>query len=153
LDGQIFIILLYSIGMSDIKKYFGFYPDKPVWINSEINKKEISNFGSIGAVLAKREFHYETNDFEIVGCRDGLFLIHLKFSGCTVGTYLDYLNSFYIVLESVQSQFSFGKYFGLKEITIEDYIYHEYEDGKILNYRLEGVNIRSKYLYVEDPLV
>ncbi len=137
--------------MTEKRKFLGFYPNKTIWAGNAANiNGDCLEF--LPKLFSEIVYSFSSDYFELKVCRDGMFLISLKFANSNVGIYLDYINAFYVTMESVISQNTFQKYFSLQEITIEDYIYHEFIGDKVIVTRTDNLNIQTNYQYKSRQL-
>jgi hypothetical protein len=106
---------------------------------------------------------YKKSDaaFSLKICRDGMILLRIEAleqddvpSGVQGGIeliverwgeYLDYLNSFYLLLDSSTIKLMNLAYFNLHEITIRDTFRVRYEDGKIVGHGVANESVTSVF--------
>jgi hypothetical protein len=120
----------------DCKSYFSFYPSVPFWAVSSPNINDISDNSVFYQKMAETAFSNENNKFTIKICRDGKIMLHLTELEKTNNsespslehiiknkrTYLEYLNAFYLILDSETIKIDRRSHFNLHEITIKDII-------------------------------
>jgi uncharacterized protein YutE (UPF0331/DUF86 family) len=129
------------------KKYLGFYPQNLVWVGESVLLSQNTQLSSYTANCQQIVANHQSKYLDLMVTRDGCFLVGLNFSSPTVGLYLDALNALYIILENQASQFFFKKYFNIREITIQDYIYFGYTANNIANVTLDNCNTLTRYLF------
>jgi hypothetical protein len=120
----------------DCKSYFSFYPSVPFWAVSSPNINGISDNSVFYKKMAETAFLNQNNKFTIQICRDGKIMLHLTELEKTNNsgspslehiikkkrTYLEYLNAFYLILDSETIRIDRRSHFNLHEITIKDII-------------------------------
>ncbi len=128
-----------------INQFTAFYPSKPFWAGSKVDFKDQGYEGWFHDQMVEETFSYESELCAIKVCRDGRIMIRveaLEQNGNpetpepvekTVkiwGEYLDYLNTFYLLLDSATIEIANLGYFNLHEITNRDAFRVRYEGGK-----------------------
>jgi len=104
--------------------------------------------------MAEETYREINGDFELRICRDGLILLRVAALESETkpleplqriddivgrwGKYLDYLNAFYLLLDSATIKKDNLQYFSLDEVTIKDAFRIRYENGKVGGYDLKS---------------
>src|ERR1700680_1161916 len=98
-----------------IGQFAAFYPSRPFWAGSTVNFADQSREGWFYDQMAEEVFSQETDAYTIRVCRDGRIMLRVEALERehdpeahtpieeTVkrwGEYLDYLNAFYLLLDS-----------------------------------------------------
>jgi hypothetical protein len=135
--------------------FTAFYPSRPFWAGTKVNFQVPRVERWFHDQMAEVVHSQETEAFALRVCRDGRILIRvprLERDGPTEapvpihdtvrrwGEYLDYLNAFYLLLDSATIEIDHLAYFNLHEITNRDAFRVLYEDGKEVG---ESVAIES----------
>ncbi len=126
-----------------IGHFTAFYPSRPFWAVEKIDftdPKVLQNFSSL---MEEEVFGYSDDAFSIKICRDGMVKLRIEalenhgaqqqtveYTVKRWGEYLDYLNAFYLFLDSAVITTMRLAYFNLHEITVRDAIRIRYENGK-----------------------
>jgi hypothetical protein len=139
-----------------ITHFVGFYPSRPFWAASKVNFSDQSREGWFHDQMVEEVFSEETSAYALKISRDGRIMLRVEAlekvqePGTpppieeTVqkwGEYLDYLNAFYLLLDSSTIELSGLHYFNLHEITNRDAFRVSYEDGKskVENIAMESI--------------
>jgi hypothetical protein len=125
--------------------FTAFYPSRPFWAGSEVNFDDQSYDGWFHNQMAEEVFSQSNDTYTMKVCRDGLIMLriealeqdqspeaHPRVEAVVRrwGEYLDYLNAFYLLLDSSTLEIFNLCYFNLHEITNRDAFRVRYEDGK-----------------------
>lgn len=128
-----------------INQFTAFYPSRPFWAGNKVNYKDQSYEGWFHDQMVEEVFSYESASHAIKVCRDGRIMIRVEsleqseHSESLIpiektvkiwGEYLDYLNTFYLLLDSSTIEIANLGYFNLHEITNRDAFRVRYEGGK-----------------------
>lgn len=126
-------------------QFVGFYPSRPFWAGSEVNFSNQSREGWFHDQMVEEVFSEKTDAYELKVSRDGRIMLrvaelekvreaepHIPMEEIVQkwGKYLDYLNAFYLLLDSSTIEISALSYFNLHEITNRDAFCVIYENGK-----------------------
>lgn len=125
--------------------FTAFYPSRPFWAGSKVNFA-VPRIGSwFDNQMVEEVYSRQTDAYALKVCRDGRILIRISSlergeSHETDqpiqeivrrwGDYLDYLNAFYLLLDSATLEIDHVAYFNLHEITNRDAFRVTYENGK-----------------------
>ena len=151
----------------NIGQFTAFYPSRPFWAIKAIDFKHPNSLDNFEELMSEEVFQESNGIFSIRVCRDGLIMLrmetletddansgHVEVTVKRWGEYLNYLNSFYLLLDSATIKTMNLAYFNLHEITSLDAFRVRYENGKIAgqNIALESVTsvfqmgrLRSSY--------
>jgi hypothetical protein len=127
-----------------MQKFTAFYPSRPYWAVSKASFEDRSQEYWLREQMAEEVFSQSTDKYTLKVCRDGRILLriealeqdlNLNDSGLenTVkiwGEYLDFLNAFYLLLDSSTIEIAHMSYFSLHEITNRDAFRDHYKEGK-----------------------
>jgi hypothetical protein len=128
-----------------ISHFTAFYPSRPFWAGSKVNFDDQSYEGWFHNQMVEEVYIHQTDAFTVKVCRDGRIMLRIEAlehseDGQTLvpiedtvkkwGKYLDYLNAFYLLLDSSTIEFANLAYFNLHEITNRDAFRVRYENGK-----------------------
>jgi hypothetical protein len=127
-------------------RFTAFYPSRPFWACSKVNFDDRSGETWFHDQMVEEVYSQETERFSIKVCRDGRIMLRITALEQDVdsekaavpiegtvrrwGEYLDYLNAFYLLLDSSMIELTRFEYFNLHEITNRDAFRVIYEDGK-----------------------
>jgi hypothetical protein len=129
-----------------IHQFTAFYPSKPFWAGSKVNFDDQSYDGWFYNQMVEEMYSQSNDIYTLKVCRDGQIMLRIEALeqdqspaillpiGDTVrrwGEYLDYLNAFYLLLDSSTIEISRIAYFNLHEITNRDAFRVRYENGQI----------------------
>lgn len=143
-----------------ISQFTAFYPSRPFWAGSKVDFSNPSREGWFHDQMVEEVFSQETESYTIKICRDGRIMLRIeeleKSDGPqehfqieeTVkkwGRYLDYLNSFYLLLDSSTIDLANFQYFNLHEITSRDAFRVRYEGGKSIGENIATESIASVF--------
>lgn len=149
-----------------ITQFTAFYPSRPFWAGSKVNFSDQSKEGWFHDQMMEEVFSQENDKYTIKICRDGMIMVRIEaleqVDGFqehsqiekTVkrwGEYLDYLNSFYLLLDSSTIGLARFHYFNLHEITNRDAFRIELEDGKPMVESIATESIASVFQLGRDP--
>jgi hypothetical protein len=142
------------------ESYLAFYPSRPFWAVSKIDFQ--TPIGDTWFTSQMSEVVYSTGseEFSLKVCRDGQILLQVKrlkredvvnasvsiedMVSCW-GEYLDYLNTFYLLLDSAVIEIDKLAYFNLHEITTHDAFGITFEDEKELSKSVPTESIASVF--------
>ena len=139
-----------------IGQFTAFYPSRPFWACSKLDFSSREREGWFHDQMAEEVFSCETDSYTIKICRDGRIMLRIEaLEGGQGqdqpgriedivrrwGEYLDFLNAFYLLLDSAMLEVANFAYFDLHEITNRDAFRVHYEDGKSVgeNIAMESV--------------
>lgn len=143
-----------------INQFTAFYPSRPFWAGSKVNFDDQSYEGWFHNQMVEEVFSRSNDTYTIKVCRDGRIMLRIEaleqdenpeaFPPIedTVrrwGEYLDYLNAFYLLLDSSTIEISRLSYFNLHEITNRDAFRVRYEDGKSTGENIATESIASVF--------
>ncbi len=143
-----------------INQFTAFYPSRPFWAGSKVNFDDQSYEGWFHNQMVEEVFSKSNNAYTIKVCRDGRIMLRLEAleqdqSSDTPppiedtvrrwGEYLDYLNAFYLLLDSSTIEISKLSYFNLHEITNRDAFRVHYENGKSTGENIAAESIASVF--------
>lgn len=145
-----------------INQFTAFYPSKPFWAGSKVDFSDQSREGWFHDQMAEEVFSHETPTYTIKICRDGRIMLRVEALEqvqtnednvplpieATVkawGEYLDFLNAFYLLLDSAAIELSKFCYFNLHEITNRDAFRVRYEGGKCTGENIAMESIASVF--------
>jgi len=142
-----------------IGQFTGFYPSRPFWAVSNIDFTDPRILENFSKLMEEEVFQYSDEVFSIKICRDGMIMLRMealeqddsearKLPEDTVrkwGEYLDYLNAFYLLLDSSVINVMNVSYFNLHEITTRDVIRVRYENGKVAGYNVAIESVASTF--------
>jgi hypothetical protein len=126
--------------------FTAFYPSRPFWSGSKVNFDDQSYEGWFHNQMVEEVSSQSNDTYTIKVCRDGRIILriealeqdqspeahpHIEDIVRRWGEYLDYLNAFYLLLDSSMLEVSNLSYFNLHEITNRDAFRVRYEDGKM----------------------
>lgn len=132
-----------------------FYPSRPFWAGSKVNFAVPRADGWFYDQMVEEVYARQTDAYALKVCRDGRILIRIsklesgepyetdQFIQEIVrrwGDYLDYLNAFYLLLDSATIEIDHIAHFNLHEITHRDAFRVIYENGKLAS---ENIAIES----------
>jgi hypothetical protein len=127
-----------------IYHFTAFYPSRPFWAGSGVNFDDQSYEGWFHNQMVEEVFSQSNDTYTIKVCRDGRIMLriealeqdqspgaHPRIEALVArwGEYLDYLNAFYLLLDSSLLELSNVCYFNLHEVTNRDAFRVRYEDG------------------------
>jgi len=143
-----------------ISQFTAFYPSRPFWAGSKVNFDDLRFGGGFCYQMAEEVFSQSSDAYTIKVCRDGRIMLRIETLEQdersdtpppiedTVrlwGEYLDYLNAFYLLLDSSTIKISNLSYFNLHEITNRDAFRVRYEDGKNIGENIAAESIASVF--------
>lgn len=143
-----------------INQFTAFYPSRPFWAGSKIDFSDQSREGWFHNQMAEEVFSEATSTYTLKVCRDGRIMIRIEaleiehLPGTHVpidstvqswGEYLDFLNAFYLLLDSSTIELSNFAYFNLHEITNRDAFRVRYEGGKSVGENIATESIASVF--------
>jgi hypothetical protein len=135
--------------------FTAFYPSRPFWAGSKVNFAVPRVDGWFHDQMVEEVYAQQTDTYALKVCRDGRILIRIATleSGEPYetdqsiqevvrrwGDYLDYLNAFYLLLDSATIEIDHIAHFNLHEITHRDAFRVIYENGKLAS---ESIAIES----------
>jgi len=140
--------------------FTAFYPSRPFWAGSKVNFQVPRVEGWFHDQLAEEVYAVESGAFALRICRDGRILIRIaslerddaadktppiKDTVRRWGEYLDFLNAFYLLLDSATIEVHRLAYFNLHEITHRDAFRVRYENGKDTGENIAAESIASVF--------
>ncbi|MFH1910992.1 MAG: hypothetical protein ABIK91_03035 [Pseudomonadota bacterium] len=143
-----------------ISRFTAFYPSRPFWAGSKVNFDDQSYEGWFHDQMAEEVYNRQTDAFTIKVCRDGRIMLRIEALEHSVdgqahapiedtvkkwGEYLDYLNAFYLLLDSSTIKLAKLAYFNLHEITNRDAFRVTYENGKSIGENIVIESIASVF--------
>jgi len=141
-------------------QFTAFYPSRPFWAGSKVNFSDKSREGWFHDQMVEEVFFQETGDYTIKVCRDGRIMLrvaalelergsgeHEKIEETVKrwGEYLDFLNAFYLLLDSSAIEVDKRNYFNLHEITTRDAFRVNYEGGRCLGENIAPESVASVF--------
>ncbi len=141
----------------NIGQFTAFYPSRPFWAVKQIDFNEPKSLDNFEELMSEEVFTESNEIFSMKICRDGMVMLRIEalekddatssaandieVSVKKWGEYLNYLNSFYLLLDSGAIKTMNLAYFRLHEITNLDAFRVRYENGKSMgqNIALESV--------------
>src|SRR5574337_2092156 len=126
--------------------FTAFYPSRPFWAGSRVNFAVPRTDGWFHDQMVEEVYSWQTDVYALKVCRDGRILIRISKleSGEPFGAdqpieevvqrwgdYLDYLNAFYLLLDSATLEVDNFAPFNLHEITNRDAFRFTYENGRL----------------------
>ena len=142
-----------------IENFTAFYTSRPFWAGDPIDF-DATGTNSPSEQMAEVVFSYDTNDFRLRICKDGMVMLHVSELEAQMpddhdrsiedtvawwGRYLDYLNCLYLLLDSATIEVSHFAYFELSEITNKDAFRVRFEDGRWAGHNIASESIASYY--------
>lgn len=143
-----------------IDQFAAFYPSRPFWAGSKVNFSDKSREGWFHDQMVEEVFFQETGDYTIKVCRDGRIMLrvaalelergsgeHEKIEETVKrwGEYLDFLNAFYLLLDSSTIEVDKRSYFNLHEITTRDAFRVNYEGGRCVGENIATESVASVF--------
>jgi hypothetical protein len=143
-----------------IGQFTAFYPSRPFWACSKPDFSSREREGWFHDQMAEEVFSCETASYTIKICRDGRIMLRIEalegdqeqdkpggIEGIVRrwGEYLDFLNAFYLLLDSAMLEVASFAYFNLHEITNRDAFRVRYEDGKSVGENIAIESIASVF--------
>lgn len=142
-------------------QFTAFYPSKAFWAGSEVNFEDQSEEGWFHDQMVEEVFSRELASHTIKVCRDGRIMIRVESleegrdpkdmttsieeSVKIWGEYLDYLNTFYLLLSSSTMEIMNLSFFNLHEITNRDAFRMTYKEGKSVGENIAFESIASVF--------
>lgn len=143
-----------------IENFTAFYPSRPFWACSKPDFSNREREGWFHDQMSEEVFSRETNSYTIKICRDGRIMLRIEALERDAkpeeprkieeivrrwGEYLDFLNAFYLLLDSAMLHVSHFSYFNLHEITNRDAFRVRYEGGKSVGENIAIESIASVF--------
>lgn len=144
-----------------IGQFIAFYPSRPFWAIKEINVNDPKSLEKFEDLMAEEVFEESNETFAITIFRDGMIMLRVEalekhaspVSADAIiertakkwGEYLDYLNSFYLLLDSATIKTMNLAYFNLHEITNRDAFRVKYENGKLAGHNIAIESFTSTF--------
>jgi hypothetical protein len=145
-----------------ISQFTAFYPSRPFWAGSKVDFADQSREGWFHDQMVEEVFSHETPTFTIKICRDGRIMLRIEAleqvqpnedyvplpieaAAKAWGEYLDFLNAFYLMLDSAAIELSNFSYFNLHEITNRDAFRVSYVGGKCTGENIAMESIASVF--------
>jgi hypothetical protein len=140
--------------------FTAFYPSRPFWAGSKVNFAVPRVDGWFHDQMVEEVYSRQTDAYTLKVCRDGRILIRISKleSGEPYetnqsiqeivrrwGDYLNYLNAFYLLLDSATFEIEHFAYFNLHEITNRDAFRVAYENGKSTSESIASESIASVF--------
>ena len=141
--------------------FTAFYPSRPFWACSKVNFDDRSVESWFHDQMAEVVYSQENERFAVKVCRDGRIMLRITALEQDVyseeapgrieatvrrwGEYLDYLNAFYLLLDSSMIELGRFEYFNLHEITNRDAFRVTYENGKSAGEVIASESIASVF--------
>jgi hypothetical protein len=131
--------------MSSIIEFTAFYPSPPFWAKSDVDFSSLSTPESFYEQMTEEVYSRETPNHTIKVCRDGMIMLRIEAlelgerppdpskyteTARRWADYLDYVNSFYLLLDSASVDVAKRSYFALQEVTSDEALRVRYDDGK-----------------------
>jgi hypothetical protein len=144
----------------NIEHYIGFYPSRPFWAGSSINLRDPATNGKFTGLMSEEILFHSEGSCKIKIFRDGMILLRIEELEVNEqergnepikqivkrwGHYLDYLNCFYLIVDSTTCQLQNLSYFNFNEITRRDGFRVTYENGKWNGESIAFESIASVY--------
>lgn len=142
-------------------RFIAFYPSRPFWAGSEIDFSDPKNLDNFENLMAEEVLSESNDTFCLKVCRDGMVMLRLEaletesgsrlmprdieFTVKKWGQYLDFLNSFYLLLDSSTMRYMNFSYFNLHEITNRDAFEVNYENGKVAGQVVAAESVTSVF--------
>jgi hypothetical protein len=142
------------------ESYLAFYPSRPFWAVSKIDFQASMGDAWFTSLMSEVVYSTASEEFSLKICRDGQILLQVKrlkredvvntsmsiedMVSCW-GEYLDYLNTFYLLLDSAVIEIDNFAYFNLHEITTHDAFGITLEDEKELSQSISTESIASVF--------
>lgn len=143
-----------------ITKFTGFYPSRPFWAGSPLDPGDQTGPDWLFEQMSAVTYSRTTDQSTINICRDGRILIRVETLESSIsaedpqkideivekwGEYLDYLNAFYLLLDSATLEKTHLSYFNLHEITNRDAFRVRFEDGVFRGESIAAESIASTF--------
>jgi hypothetical protein len=141
--------------------FTAFYPSRPFWAVTKVNFQVPKVEGWFHDQMAEEVYTTDTDAFALRICRDGRILLRvaaLESADRTEqvpppiettvrrwGEYLNFLNGFYLLLDSASIEVDRVGHFNLDEITHRDAFRVTYEDGKLTGESIATESIASVF--------
>jgi hypothetical protein len=144
-----------------ISHFTAFYPSRPFWAVSKIDFSDPNSLKNFHDLMSEEVYQDVSETFSLKISRDGRIMLRIEAlervdvqgqAPITIestvriwGEYLDYLNAFYLLLDSSVTKLMNLSYFNLHEITNRDAFRVRYEDGKEAGYNVANESIASTF--------
>ena len=146
-----------------IERFTAFYASRPFWAGDAIDFNAFDAASRFTKQMSAIVFSYDTNDFRLRICKDGMVMLHVPELEAEFetedndkprptedivawwGRYLDYLNCLYLLLDSATIEVDRLAHFELSEITNKDGFRVSFEDGKWQGGGIASESITSYY--------
>jgi len=141
--------------------FTAFYPSRPFWAVDKIDFSDPKSEDHFQELMSEEVYEEADEMFSVKICRDGRIMVRVEAlekedanSNAPVsadamvgkwGEYLDYLNSFYLLLDSSTIRSMNLAYFSLHEITIRDAFRVHYQNGKISGENIAAESVASLF--------
>jgi hypothetical protein len=140
--------------------FTAFYPSRPFWAATGINFGVPRIEGWFHDQMVEEVYSTGNDNFALKVCRDGRILVRIPSLESVEalptyppiedivrrwGEYLDFLNTFYLLLDSATLEVEHLSYFNLHEITNRDAFRVTYEGGKVTGEDIATESIASVY--------
>lgn len=144
-----------------ISQFTAFYPSRPFWAADKIDFSDPKALDAFDELMTEEVYQESNEMFSLKICRDGMIMLRVEALeredvGSSApgnveadvkiwGEYLDYLNSFYLLLDSSTLRLMNLAYFNLHEITSRDAFRVRYQSGKIGGYAIAIESVASGF--------
>jgi hypothetical protein len=126
--------------------YYGFYTQHPFWLESK-PELSISSTIKLPFVLSEIQFASYQDEYHLVVCRDGLIQFCKPHSQLSIQTYIQYLQTIYLLLNSHIFETIRQNLLGFQELSTTDILSHTYTAQNIQAFQLDPENIPVNYIY------
>ena len=144
-----------------ISHYTAFYPSRPFWAVTKIDFSDPNNLENFHDLMSEEVYQDASEAFSVKVSRDGRIMLRIEalerdevqtVASTSIestvgkwGEYLDYLNAFYLLLDSSVIKSMNLCYFNLHEITNRDAFRVRYENGKDVGENVANESIASVF--------
>ena len=144
-----------------VTHFVAFYPSRPFWAGEGINFADPKSLDDFEQLMAEGVCNESDETFSLRICRDGMIMLRLEAlesEGSSAGKpqsiestsqkwgqYLNFLNSFYLLLDSSTIRLMRLHYFNLHEITNRDAFRVSYENGRIVSENVATESVTSLF--------
>lgn len=135
--------------------YVSFYTSRPFWAVDSLDLNSTKTKDNFYALMSEVTYQKDTNKYKLAICRDGRVMLYLKpdvfesnkeIDDITKwSVYLNYLNSFYLLLDSSVLQLNRIAYFNLHEITSRDAFTFSVKEGRLEAEQISMESVASIY--------
>jgi len=141
--------------------FTSFYPSAPIWVGSAVDFSDQRGKNWFFDRMSEATYSMETDKYSVKIARDGRIMIRIEALERTakdtefflpiaeaidkwVG-YLNYLNAFYLLLDSSSVEVARCRHFDFHEITTRDVFRTSFEDGKFQGEVIASTSIASVF--------